>query len=169
MKLASILINETEKIGLISEDRVYPLSDLGEGLPETMNELLVNWDKIFPGLSTISNEIKTSSKLKSRGIPVSEVIWLAPVPRPASLRDGYAFRQHVETARRNRGLEMTDVFDSFPVFFSEITIPSAAPDQSFVCRIITENWILNWKLLLLFPGKEKISVQRMQMNTSPDS
>ena len=27
----------------------------------------------------------------------------APLPKPVSLRDGYAFRQHVETARRNRG------------------------------------------------------------------
>ena len=42
---------------------------------------------------------------------------LAPLPHPPSLRDGYAFRQHVETARRNRGLEMTPVFDSFPVFY----------------------------------------------------
>ncbi len=48
---------------------------------------------------------------------MKEVNLLAPVPHPASLRDGYAFRQHVETARKNRGLEMTPVFDSFPVFY----------------------------------------------------
>lgn len=42
---------------------------------------------------------------------------LAPVPRPTSMRDGYAFRQHVEAARRNRGLEMIEEFDEFPVFY----------------------------------------------------
>src|SRR2546429_9755133 len=42
---------------------------------------------------------------------------LSPIPRPASMRDGYAFRQHVETARRNRGLEMIPEFDLFPVFY----------------------------------------------------
>lgn len=42
---------------------------------------------------------------------------LAPIPRPPSMRDGYAFRQHVETARRNRGLEMIPEFDEFPVFY----------------------------------------------------
>jgi fumarylacetoacetate (FAA) hydrolase len=42
---------------------------------------------------------------------------LAPVPRPTSMRDGYAFRQHVEAARRNRGLEMIPEFDQFPVFY----------------------------------------------------
>src|ERR1700722_18600462 len=31
--------------------------------------------------------------------------------------DGYAFRQHVETARKNRGLEMIPEFDQFPVFY----------------------------------------------------
>jgi fumarylacetoacetate (FAA) hydrolase len=33
------------------------------------------------------------------------------------MRDGYAFRQHVETARKNRGLEMIPEFDVFPVFY----------------------------------------------------
>jgi fumarylacetoacetate (FAA) hydrolase len=42
---------------------------------------------------------------------------LAPVPRPTSMRDGYAFRQHVEAARRNRGVEMIPEFDEFPVFY----------------------------------------------------
>ncbi len=41
----------------------------------------------------------------------------SPIPRPPSMRDGYAFRQHVETARRNRGLEMIPEFDQFPVFY----------------------------------------------------
>ncbi len=41
----------------------------------------------------------------------------APIPRPPSMRDGYAFRQHVETARRNRGLDMIPEFDMFPVFY----------------------------------------------------
>jgi len=45
------------------------------------------------------------------------VTLLAPIPRPPSMRDGYAFRQHVETARKNRGLEMIPEFDEFPVFY----------------------------------------------------
>lgn len=41
----------------------------------------------------------------------------APVPRPTSMRDGYAFRQHVEAARRNRGLDMIPEFDQIPIFY----------------------------------------------------
>jgi fumarylacetoacetate (FAA) hydrolase len=49
--------------------------------------------------------------------PLGAVTLRAPLPRPPSMRDGYAFRQHVETARKNRGLEMIPEFDQFPVFY----------------------------------------------------
>ena len=49
--------------------------------------------------------------------PLGSVALRAPLPRPPSMRDGYAFRQHVETARKNRGLEMIPEFDQFPVFY----------------------------------------------------
>jgi fumarylacetoacetate (FAA) hydrolase len=48
---------------------------------------------------------------------LEDVRLLAPLPRPPSMRDGYAFRQHVETARHNRGLPMIPEFDQFPVFY----------------------------------------------------
>jgi len=73
--------------------------------------------RILPQLLKLSKQIDQSSKIKSRGLALKDVQLIAPVPDPPSLRDGYAFRQHVETARRNRGLEMTPVFDSFPVFY----------------------------------------------------
>jgi fumarylacetoacetate (FAA) hydrolase len=50
-------------------------------------------------------------------VDVRSATLLAPIPRPPSMRDGYAFRQHVETARKNRGLEMIPEFDQFPVFY----------------------------------------------------
>jgi fumarylacetoacetate (FAA) hydrolase len=50
-------------------------------------------------------------------VPLSSVRVLAPVPRPTSMRDGYAFRQHVEAARRNRGVPMIEEFDLFPIFY----------------------------------------------------
>src|SRR6201999_1512527 len=42
---------------------------------------------------------------------------LAPVTKPASCRDGYAFRQHVASARKNRGLSMIEAFDQYPIFY----------------------------------------------------
>ena len=48
---------------------------------------------------------------------LANVTLRAPIPRPPSMRDGYAFRQHVQTARKNRGLDMIPEFDQFPVFY----------------------------------------------------
>jgi fumarylacetoacetate (FAA) hydrolase len=42
---------------------------------------------------------------------------LSPLPRPLSIRDAYAFRQHVEAGRKNRGLPMIPEYDHFPVFY----------------------------------------------------
>ncbi|MFN4770376.1 MAG: fumarylacetoacetate hydrolase family protein [Candidatus Kapaibacterium sp.] len=50
-------------------------------------------------------------------IPAAHAELMSPVPRPTSMRDGYAFRQHVEAARRNRGLEMIPEFDEIPIFY----------------------------------------------------
>lgn len=65
-------------------------------------------------------DFKTLPKLAaSKGAhhDLGEVRLLSPLPRPPSMRDGYAFRQHVATARRNRGLDMIPEFDLFPVFY----------------------------------------------------
>jgi fumarylacetoacetate (FAA) hydrolase len=117
MKLVSFLKNGNECAGLISGEKVYDVYMLHAGLPDSMNGILARWDEYFPILFKLSKEIENSSKIRSRGLALNEVHFLAPVPHPSSLRDGYAFRQHVETARRNRGLEMTTLFDSFPVFY----------------------------------------------------
>lgn len=50
-------------------------------------------------------------------MPVHDYELLAPVPHPTSCRDAYAFRQHVEAARRNRGLGMIPEFDQYPIFY----------------------------------------------------
>lgn len=117
MKLVSFLKNGSECAGLISGDKVYVLYMLHDGLPDSINGMLAGWDEYLPLLLKFVKDIDQSAKIKSRGIALKEVHLIAPVPHPSSLRDGYAFRQHVETARRNRGLEMISLFDSFPVFY----------------------------------------------------
>jgi len=59
---------------------------------------------------------------------------LSPLPRPVSIRDGYAFRQHVEAARRNRGLPMIPEFDRFPVFYFTNHLAVIGPGELRVGR-----------------------------------
>jgi 2-keto-4-pentenoate hydratase/2-oxohepta-3-ene-1,7-dioic acid hydratase in catechol pathway len=50
-------------------------------------------------------------------LPMEGAALLAPVPVPASLRDFYAFEQHVRTARARRGLEMHPDWYELPAFY----------------------------------------------------
>ena len=57
------------------------------------------------------------SKKKCIEHSIINITILSPIPKPRSLRDAYAFRQHVSTSRANRGLDMVPEFDQFPVFY----------------------------------------------------
>jgi fumarylacetoacetate (FAA) hydrolase len=50
-------------------------------------------------------------------LPLTEVRLLAPLPRPTSLRDFYAFEQHVERAFRARGRPIPPAWYDVPVFY----------------------------------------------------
>jgi fumarylacetoacetate (FAA) hydrolase len=117
MKLVSYLQNGKERAGLLWGEKVFDIRLLLPDPPDTMNKILTRWEEYYPLLLRFSEELKSDPKSFPKGMEISEVNLLAPLPDPSSLRDGYAFRQHVETARRNRGLEMIAVFDSFPVFY----------------------------------------------------
>lgn len=55
--------------------------------------------------------------------PLAEVTLLAPIPVPPSIRDFFAFEQHVATARANRGSQVPKEWYEFPVFY--FTNPAA--------------------------------------------
>ena len=50
-------------------------------------------------------------------LPRSAIRLLAPLPRPRSLRDFFAFEQHVATARRHRGQPVPPAWYHMPVFY----------------------------------------------------
>lgn len=50
-------------------------------------------------------------------VPYDEAHLLSPIPHPPSIRDFYAFEQHVKTARERRGLEMDPDWYELPVFY----------------------------------------------------
>lgn len=117
MKLASFLNNHTEHIALVVNGRLYPLSYLNKYFPATMNELLSDWTRYLPIVRQEQGGIIAGQRNHVQSFGIEQVQLLAPVPIPGSCRDGYAFRQQVEEARRNRGLGMIPTFDRHPVFY----------------------------------------------------
>ncbi len=87
-----------------------------------------------------------------------DLLLLAPIPEPVSMRDGYAFRQHVESARRGRGLPMIPEFDHFPVFYFTNHLAVTGPGEVFVMPKALER--LDFELeVAIVVGKEGRNIQ----------
>lgn len=116
MRIVTCLYHDTEHLALWAEDKIYLCSALDSHLPVSMQDFLQGGNRNIDRLRQVEIEIR-EGKIRPDFIHASEAKLLAPVPRPSSCRDAYAFRQHVSTSRRNRGLEMIPEFDQFPVFY----------------------------------------------------
>ena len=114
MKLVSYLKAGEIQLGAIVNEALYKLQSVNENLPNNMIEFVqLGNDLMFQTKDQLAKIADKSLSME----PVKDFSLLAPVPRPTSCRDGYAFRQHVESARRNRGVEMIKEFDQYPIFY----------------------------------------------------
>jgi fumarylacetoacetate (FAA) hydrolase len=113
MKLVTFLHQDQEKIGAVLDGgRILDLGAADARLAVDMLTLIRRQDELMPLARAQAAAPRAAALLDAGAVRL-----LAPVPRPVSMRDGYAFRQHVATARRNRGLEMIPEFDLFPVTY----------------------------------------------------
>lgn len=114
MKLFSYSSDSTDRLGALINDTCYDLNRAEPGIPCNMSGLLSGGEAAMELAQKTVCRIKNGEMTVS---PLAAVDFVAPVPKPSSCRDAYAFRQHVETARQNRGASMIPEFDEFPVFY----------------------------------------------------
>ncbi|MBC7383658.1 MAG: fumarylacetoacetate hydrolase family protein [Bacteroidia bacterium] len=116
MKLVSYLVEKNALLGIYIAGKIWPLQALDPTLPDNMHDFLTGGELIIAKALKLDAMLKEGHDL---GSPVleTEVTLMAPVPYPTSCRDGYAFRQHVAAARRNRGVPMIPEFDEYPIFY----------------------------------------------------
>jgi fumarylacetoacetate (FAA) hydrolase len=117
MKLVSYLKEENEQLAVLVDGLLYDLELIHPDIPNTMNMFLNYWDDLFPLVQAGDLAIEEGHIGPGKALPISQVRVLAPVPFPPSCRDGYAFRQHVAAARRNRKVPMIPEFDQYPIFY----------------------------------------------------
>lgn len=110
MKFISFKKDEKLFYGVIENDMIYDLHKLDSNISKTMLEFI-------KGGSDQLNLAKNVIQENEPFINIKDVELLSPLINPPSVRDAYAFRQHVATARRNRGLEMIAEFDEIPIFY----------------------------------------------------
>ncbi len=117
MKLVTYRKSGVEQAALYTADRLWDTHTLGDGLAPSMLGLLNDWDRSYDALREASEKISRDELSPEDTVAYDEALLMAPVPRPTSCRDGYAFRQHVASARRNRKVDMIPEFDQYPIFY----------------------------------------------------
>ncbi len=97
-------------------------------LRATSQPALVDGDRVhtlpYPDMLAViaAGAEVAASKASTDSFALDEVKFLSPL-KPTTLRDGYAFEQHVKTANKNRGREVPEEWYQFPVFY--FTNPNA--------------------------------------------
>jgi len=121
MKLVTYLLDHRVRLGAVIGEDLDVVVDLstagshvGRYVPSDILSFLEQGERALDAGRETLVRVDTEAPYCFRQ---SEVRLLSPIPRPPSMRDAYAFRQHVETSRRNRGVPMIPEFDQFPVFY----------------------------------------------------
>lgn len=124
---------------------IEPVSD--------MITLICEWNVFRPLAREILADY-ASGKLPKELVTNEKDTWLlSPVPRPLSMRDGYAFRQHVEAARRNRGVPMIPEFDHFPIFYYTNHLAVTGPGDLAVQKLALDKLDFELEVAIVI-GKE---------------
>jgi 2-keto-4-pentenoate hydratase/2-oxohepta-3-ene-1,7-dioic acid hydratase in catechol pathway len=109
MRWATVLdAGGRERSGVVVDDRLHALEP---GV------------RLLDVLETLSEAGERAMAAPEDVFDMAEVTLLAPIPRPPSIRDFYAFEQHAAVARKRRGLEMDPDWYELPVFY--FTNPAA--------------------------------------------
>lgn len=116
MKLVTIFYQNKQHLGIYHNEHVYPIQRLDHAMPDDMLAFLRMGDLAMKRAKAL-NECVMNGDFKEMAVPVENTQLLAPITNPTSCRDGYAFRQHVAAARRNRKVDMIAEFDQYPIFY----------------------------------------------------
>jgi fumarylacetoacetate (FAA) hydrolase len=116
MKLVTFKNNNVSRLGIYTNGKIYDSQAHNNALPNNMLSLLNGGEASMDAMRKAELEIN-EGKTSIDGLTYSDTILQAPIPNPTSCRDGYAFRQHVAAARRNRNVPMITEFDEYPIFY----------------------------------------------------
>lgn len=116
MKLVTFKTSSGNRLGIYTNGKIYDSNAHNAALPNNMLSLLNGGESAMDAMRKAELEI-IEGKTTLEGIAYSDQILEAPITNPTSCRDGYAFRQHVAAARRNRNVPMIPEFDAYPIFY----------------------------------------------------
>jgi fumarylacetoacetate (FAA) hydrolase len=88
---------------------------------------------------------------------LADVRLLAPVPRPPSVRDFYAFERHVKAARAQRGLEIAPEWYRVPVFYFSNPAAIYGPEDEIPFPAASSLWDYELEAAAVVGGEGRIA------------
>lgn len=116
MKLVTYQHAGNQHLGVLVNNSIYNLNAINNSIPNDMRSFLEAGETTMETAKSIDKDLK-ANPIPAQALNPEDVTILAPITNPTSCRDGYAFRQHVATARRNRGVDMIPEFDQYPIWY----------------------------------------------------
>ncbi len=111
MKLVTFRISDhVTQAGVVAGERIVSLNY------PTVLELLRDPEGLAQARQALGNE-RGQHFAHRKEYTLNEVVLLSPIPEPPSVRDFYAFEQHVKAARARRGLGMIPEWYEIPTFY----------------------------------------------------
>ncbi len=118
MKLISFSSSQGSGIGLVVQDQIVRADVLfGAQHRLSMLEAITQLGLQFFGADAESRAAFEAELASAERLPLDQVHINAPITRPNTLRDFYAFEAHVKNARERRGLGMIPEWYQVPVFY----------------------------------------------------
>jgi fumarylacetoacetate (FAA) hydrolase len=125
-----ILNLEAANNWLIKKGKQSPFGTHHSEFPMTMLDLLDGGPDVMEHILDIAETVcEDEEGLWEASQPVDDVRLLSPIPFPRTIRDFYAFEQHVKTARALRGLDMIPEWYDHPVFYYSNPGAVYGPDE----------------------------------------
>src|SRR5713226_3790104 len=111
MKLVTFRISDyITQAGVVAGERIVSLNY------PTVLELLRDPEGLAQARQALGNE-SDQHFAHRKEYTLHELVLLAPIPEPPTVRDFYAFEQHVKAARAKRGLDMIPEWYEIPTFY----------------------------------------------------
>ena len=143
MRLIDFIPNDAPdappRFGMLCGDTVIELSVDGSTLQEWLEQGMTHTEElrqISAGFSETGQHIQNLdtalARLIRQTLPLDAVRLVAPVRRPPTLRDFYAFERHVKAGNAIRGREIPPQWYEIPVFYFSNPTSIIGPDDA-VC------------------------------------
>ena len=124
----------TSSVGRLIGDKVHVL----HGVPSILSLLGDDGE-------TLHRAGETAERDPARVLPLASAKLAPVVPQPPSIRDFYAFEQHVKAGRKSRGLDMIAEWYEIPVFYFTNPSSLAGDGDTLPFRPAAKRWISRWR------------------------